>query len=78
MVLRVSSPMPQDGSRKGGTCEAWFSEPAKKKFEGLARSLLGNAVPLGKISNSGLPIVSVRNSGSAVGLTNLGKNVAVY
>jgi len=24
--------MPQDGSRKGGTCEAWFSEPAKKKL----------------------------------------------
>jgi hypothetical protein len=35
MVLRVSSPMPQDGSRKGGTCEAWFSEPAKKELAGM-------------------------------------------
>lgn len=30
MVLRISSPMPQGGSWKGGTCEAWLSEPAKK------------------------------------------------
>jgi hypothetical protein len=38
MALRESTTMPQRGSRKGGTCRAWFSEPAKKKFEGLIQS----------------------------------------
>ena len=32
MALRESTTMPQRGSRKGGTCRAWFSEPAKKKL----------------------------------------------
>jgi len=32
MVLRVFIPMPQGGSRKGGTFGAWFSELAKKEL----------------------------------------------
>ena len=38
MALRVFIPMPQGGSRKGGTFGAWFSELAKKEFEGSARA----------------------------------------
>jgi hypothetical protein len=34
MTLRVFIPMPQGGSRKGGTFGAWFSELAKKEFGG--------------------------------------------
>jgi hypothetical protein len=33
-VLRVSSPMPQRGSRKGGRLGVWFSEPPKKELCG--------------------------------------------
>jgi hypothetical protein len=36
MALRESIPMPQRGSRNGGACGVWFSEPAKKEF-GLNR-----------------------------------------
>ena len=32
MALRVFIPMPQGGSRKGGTFGAWFSELAKKEL----------------------------------------------
>jgi hypothetical protein len=32
MALRDFVPMPQGGSRKGGTFEAWFSELAKKEL----------------------------------------------
>ena len=32
MILRVSSPMQQRGSRKGGILGAWFSEPPDKKL----------------------------------------------
>lgn len=32
MVLRESISMSQRGSGKGGTCGAWFSEPAKKEL----------------------------------------------
>jgi hypothetical protein len=32
MALRVFIPMPQGGSRKGGACGVWFSEPAKKEL----------------------------------------------
>ena len=33
MVSRECIPMPQHGSRNGGACRAWFSEPAKKKLD---------------------------------------------
>lgn len=33
MVLRISSPMLQRGSRKCGTLGAWFSEPPNKELE---------------------------------------------
>jgi hypothetical protein len=32
MVLRLFSPMPQCGSRKGGTLGAWFSDPPNKEL----------------------------------------------
>jgi hypothetical protein len=32
MILWDSIPMPQRSSRKGGTCGAWCSEPAKKEL----------------------------------------------
>jgi hypothetical protein len=41
MALRVFIPMPQGGSRKGGTFGAWFSELAKKEL-----CLTRNNVPL--------------------------------
>lgn len=34
MVLRVSSQMPQRGSRKCGTLGSWFSEPPNREFGG--------------------------------------------
>jgi hypothetical protein len=34
MVLRLSSPMPHRGSRKGGAPREWFSEPSNKEFGG--------------------------------------------
>ena len=34
MVLRVTSPMPQGGSRKRGTIGARLSEAPNKEFEG--------------------------------------------
>jgi len=39
MALRVFIPMPQGGSRKGGTFGAWFSELAKKEL-GVMRGLV--------------------------------------
>jgi hypothetical protein len=33
MVLRVSSPMPQRGSRKCGILGGWFSEPLNKELD---------------------------------------------
>ena len=33
MVLLISSPMPQRGSRKYGTLGAWFSEPPNKELD---------------------------------------------
>jgi hypothetical protein len=36
MALRVFIPMPQGGSRKGGTFGAWFSELAKKELDQAA------------------------------------------
>jgi hypothetical protein len=41
MALRVFIPMPQGGSRKGGTFGAWFSELAKKElgYKGFDKQL---------------------------------------
>ncbi|MFM7518494.1 MAG: hypothetical protein ACKO3V_16280, partial [Pirellula sp.] len=33
-VVRVTSPMPQRGSRKGGRLGVWFSEPPNKELFG--------------------------------------------
>ena len=38
MVLRISSPMPQRGSRKCGILGGWFSEPLNKELGGLLGS----------------------------------------
>jgi len=32
MGFRISRPMLQRGSRNGGACGAWFSDPAKKEL----------------------------------------------
>jgi len=45
MVLRVSSPMLQRGSRKCGTLGAWFSEPPNKELEVLQRDREAIASP---------------------------------
>jgi len=47
-VLRVSSPLPQRGSRKGGRLGVWFSEPPNNEF-GFAqlRQLAWRLQPLG-------------------------------